>query len=642
MIIPMKRVALLCLEQDKTSALKELRKLGVMQLIPSAVPPETEDVTSLSHAAADAAKAAGIILSAEAPDRFRSPASSAKTGAEAVEKALALDSELTALTRELDQLERDHALLAPWGAFDPASLDELREKGVFVTLCMCSSSAYAEREKNGGEETFPADAVREIIARGKTAVCYVLISTERDHAEDPHAVRLPALPLRKNEERTACVRDRIRAIRRELVSLKSMLDEVESCRANAESALEFAEARDGMEASGPLCWISGYVPETALEELRMAALRCGWALEITDPADDEAVPTYIRKARFLNIMDPLFDFIGVQPGYHESDVNAFFLLFFPIFFGMIIGDAGYGVIFLLSAFAARCFLRGKPAARQAINLFTLLSCSSLIWGALNGAWFGIPRDVLPAFMRGINFLADPQNSPFACRLAEQLNLIRPEMTEAERSAVYGGLTDKFVQYFCFLLAAFHLGSARIFKFFDEIPQTWRAVSHLGWACLIVANFFMAVDLIVFNGTFPGFIGYPLYGIGFVLIVITTSGVGFLNLPFSLINSFVDVLSYIRLFAVGLAGTYIAVNFNRMGTMVLHALPENCFLLGVLLLAVIALFGHVLNIALGFLSVMVHGIRLNTLEFSNHAGMQWAGIRFRPFAEPETLHTNKQS
>ena len=115
-----------------------------------------------------------------------------------------------------------------------------------------------------------------------------------------------------------------------------------------------------------------------------------------------------------------------------------------------------------------------------------------------------------------------------------------------------------------------------------------------------------------------------------------------TLPSSLVGSFVDVLSYIRLFAVGLAGTYIAVNFDRMGAMLMNALPHHLWIAGVLLLVLVALFGHILNIALGFLSVMVHGIRLNTLEFSNHIGMQWAGIKFRPFAEPESQHTNKQS
>jgi V/A-type H+-transporting ATPase subunit I len=184
-----------------------------------------------------------------------------------------------------------------------------------------------------------------------------------------------------------------------------------------------------------------------------------------------------------------------------------------------------------------------------------------------------------------------------------------------------------------------LGSARVFKFFDEIKHTWLAVGHLGWACLVIANFFLAVDLIVFRGTFPATLGYSLYGLGFLLIVATVRGTACLNLPFALTGSFVDVLSYIRLFAVGLSGAYIAENFNKMGMMLLGIFPGYWIIAGAVLMVLVILAGHLLNIALGFLSVMVHGIRLNTLEFSNHVEMQWAGAKFRPFANPENTETN---
>ena len=140
-----------------------------------------------------------------------------------------------------------------------------------------------------------------------------------------------------------------------------------------------------------------------------------------------------------------------------------------------------------------------------------------------------------------------------------------------------------------------------------------------------------MNLIVFSGTFPTF-AYYFYGIGVVLIVGTITLEAALNLPFALIGSFVDVLSYIRLFAVGLSGTYIAENFNKMGGMVLDALPRNLFVIGLIFLILVAVFGHILNIALGFLGVLVHAIRLNTLEFSNHMEMQWAGIRYKPFSK----------
>ncbi len=631
MIIPMKKVSLLCLEQDKSEALEQLRKLGLMQLIPAA-PPESADIAVLTKSVADAVRAEMLIQSAEKTKHVS--AHPCKDGAEVVRRTLELAERHAEAAKKLDVLERQEEQLAPWGEFDPSALEQLRKDGVYVTLCVSSPSVFENRE-------FPAGAACEVIRKNKQLVCYVLISAEQDLREDPEAVTLPDITL-------DAVRKEIRDTRKVLTDadtgiaeLRQELAVLAEYKNQQSAALEFATARDGMEAEGALAWLTGFVPETDIGRLRSAALECGWALLIEEPGEEDLVPTYIRKPKFLNIIDPLFDFIGVEAGYRENDVNAFFLLFFPVFFGMILGDAGYGVLFLIGAIAGKIVLRGSKKAQLPLNLFILLSISAVIWGGLSGAWFGITKSCLPEFMRGLPMLSDPASSSFARKIAEQLHLIQPGMTPDQQSAVYASLPDKFVQFFCFLLAAVHLGSARLFKFFDEIPRTWRAIGHLGWAALIVANSFMAVDMIVFPGTFPGAFGYGLYIGGCVLVILTTCGVDFLNLPFSLIGSFVDVLSYIRLFAVGLAGAYIAINFNKMGLMVMDALPESCFILGIILCGVIAVFGHVLNIALCLLGVMVHGIRLNTLEFSNHVGMQWAGIKYRPFAVPENHSASNQ-
>ena len=96
-------------------------------------------------------------------------------------------------------------------------------------------------------------------------------------------------------------------------------------------------------------------------------------------------------------------------------------------------------------------------------------------------------------------------------------------------------------------------------------------------------------------------------------------------PFSIIGSFTDVLSYIRLFAVGMAGACIAQSFNGMGMDVAKASPW-FIVFGVLVM----LFGHLLNLALAMMSVLVHAVRLNTLEFSNHVGLTWSGQKYTPF------------
>ena len=153
--------------------------------------------------------------------------------------------------------------------------------------------------------------------------------------------------------------------------------------------------------------------------------------------------------------------------------------------------------------------------------------------------------------------------------------------------------------------------------------------------LLAANAILAVNLIVFTSILTV---HPdlktamiaMYAVGVVLIAATVAPKDALNLPFSLVGSFVDVLSYIRLFAVGLAGAFISEKFNGMGADLMHSMPDALQVLGAILLILVAVIGNLLNIALGFLSVLVHAIRLNTLEFSNHIEMQWAGFKFRPF------------
>ncbi|MBO5680337.1 MAG: hypothetical protein J6T08_01370, partial [Lentisphaeria bacterium] len=320
----------------------------------------------------------------------------------------------------------------------------------------------------------------------------------------------------------------------------------------------------------------------------------------------------------------------------ENDVNMFFLIFFTIFFGMIFGDAVYGMIFI--AITLICMLtmwKKKPALHLPLSLFMLLSVVTGVWGWLNGSWCGIPRTMLPVFMQGCDFIADPQASPAAFRFATWAGLIGDQMSGTTQLNAMGDFKNKFIQFLCFAIAGVHLPCARLFRFFDDIRGSWRAIGHLGWALLLAANAILAVNLIVFTSILTV---HPdlktamiaMYAVGVVLIAATVAPKDALNLPFSLVGSFVDVLSYIRLFAVGLAGAFISEKFNGMGADLMHSLPDTLQVLGAILLILVAVIGNLLNIALGFLSVLVHAIRLNTLEFSNHIEMQWAGFKFRPF------------
>jgi len=224
-------------------------------------------------------------------------------------------------------------------------------------------------------------------------------------------------------------------------------------------------------------------------------------------------------------------------------------------------------------------------------MFLLLSVATIVWGALCGSWFGV------ALLPGL-----------------------PCLTAPDRAA-------QNVQAFCFTLALAQLSTGRIWKALHD--RTLRSIGeNAGWMLIIWGNFLLTLKLIVWPGSFPSAM-YYLYGAGLLLVI--CFGVRWnqiadvFQFPFSIIGSFTDVLSYIRLFAVGMAGSCIAGSFNSMGLDICKASPW-FILFGVL--AILA--GHLLNIALGFMSVLVHGVRLNTLEFSNHTGLSWSGRKFTPF------------
>ncbi|MCQ2379836.1 MAG: hypothetical protein MJ025_02795, partial [Victivallaceae bacterium] len=186
-----------------------------------------------------------------------------------------------------------------------------------------------------------------------------------------------------------------------------------------------------------------------------------------------------------------------------------------------------------------------------------------------------------------------------------------------------------VQAFCFTLAVAQLTVGHVLAAMHT--RSWRSFcGNLGWTLIIWGNFLLAMRLIVWPGSFPVAM-YWLYGCGLGLVIVF--GVDWHNiadvfqLPFSVIGSFSDLLSYIRLFAVGMAGSCIAQSFNGMAVDVVKSSPW--FILAGI---VIVLFGHLLNLAMGFLGVMVHGVRLNTLEFSNHVGLTWSGVKYHPFAK----------
>lgn len=606
MIVKMKKASVLCLQSEKEKTLESLREQGVVHL--TAVRKTDSPERSKVEAGIARIDKAAIVL-----NEFRKSVSPSEKGnqkldgAKVCERALDLNDHLIMLSAKLENFQKDEKLLAPWGDYSPSMLSDLNARGLHVYFCT-GGKDKAEGKIEG--------AVIHVLKKEKGRYFFAVISEKPLNEE-----KIAAEPIFKKNLSLSKLRSDIDVTAREIEETKEalkhlvpLLGKLQIFRNEELEKLELLSNRDSMSAAGQIAYIQGYVPVTCAEKLKKTAAERGWSLLLEEPAkDDMNVPTLIEMPKLFKMAKPILDFVGVLPGYKEWDISGCLLIFFTIFFAMIVNDGGYGFLFLVVAIIAKLKIKDENL-RVPINLFILLSLGAIAWGFLTANFFGIPAKYLPSCMHGVEAFTD----------------------HAQR--------DKNVQHLCFLLAAIHLSFARLWQAVLHFPGK-KFLGEIGWAMLIWGNFFTAVELIVAKGSFPSW-GIWLYVVGVSLIMIFYvhwNDFGDLCMtPLHLISSFVDVLSYIRLFALGVAGFYVAESFNEMGLLLYHSTPEHFAWVGLIGAIFIFVAGHLLNIALAFLGVMVHDIRLNALEFSNQMGLQWTGIKFNPFKKIiETKDLNKQ-
>jgi V/A-type H+-transporting ATPase subunit I len=207
----------------------------------------------------------------------------------------------------------------------------------------------------------------------------------------------------------------------------------------------------------------------------------------------------------------------------------------------------------------------------------------------------------------------------------------PLLSSLQVGWLTGPEADDRLMLLCFLLGAVHLSLAHGWQMVLLWPSL-RILAQMGWLILTWVMFFAARSLVLMHD-FP-LHALGLLGIGLLLIVvfmrplrsIPTQWTEYVRLPLDIISQFVDLVSYIRLFAVGAATVAVAQAFNNMALSLGFG-----GLINSLGAALILFLGHSINIALAAMGVLVHGVRLNTLEFASHAGITWSGIKFRPFA-----------
>jgi V/A-type H+-transporting ATPase subunit I len=605
MIVAMKKATVITRREEKQDALNKLRQLGILHL--SAIPAHVASAQEWREKKALLEKALAVIAPAPGTGQKISPAASLEAALAAARSILDRHEAVRILNEEFENLKKEVIRLHDWAGVSVADLRAIRDQGYEIKFFEVPPKQL---------DRIPPEHNAFVVKRSKTQLWVALVlkagTTFQGEFKPLDPPRHGAAELKELQAEN---QSDLQQFRGELDKLGSEAGNLERAVNAAAREIELAEAAAAMGHTAALSYLTGFLPGDQVQNLKQSCRDNSWALLLQDPTAEDDVPTIVRNSRWIDFISPVFQLLGTIPGYREFDISFFFLLFFTFFFAAIIGDAAYGLIF----FSASLFLRHRSRRRQQqppaiLSLLMILSFATMFWGAVTGTWFGSQKLAeLPWF----SWMTIPALSSFNPRSGETFKII------------------------FFTVGTLHISIAHFWSFLRQAREKpfIRSLAQLGWLTMVLGLYFLVLNLVISSEKFP----IPLHAkwmiaCGFLSVIVFSRQEGrffhgiamgaanLLTTFLSSISAFADIISYIRLFAVGLAGIEISKSFNAI------AAGFGPGPLAILIGGIILLFGHSLNMAMGALSVVVHGVRLNMLEFSGHLGMEWSGKPYKPFKE----------
>lgn len=595
-IVKLKCATVVGLEKDKCDILKGLQELGLMHLISLQKKPHS--LAEQQHTpATESVKALRYLR--ESPVKRRQIHHDPGFDIHDVTEMVLLNQEKRRSTMDRrDELNQRLADLEPWGDFTFPPLDEISgERLWFYTL--------PRGKLNHLEELH---LPWQVVHLNPSTAWVVIISPE----EPPHDI----LPVARTHTGSSSLRD----VREDLDLIESELDEIEAERqsltrwitlimrhmARAEDMAELEFALDH-SAEGDVCFaVRGWVPADKLDEVVTFTDNMQLAVIFEDPLPEDEPPTLLRTPQGISAGVDLVGFYQM-PSYRGWDPSRILFFSFALFFAMILSDAGYAALLGL-ALAAFWFRLGRAAGGlRWRSLLAMIVSSSVIWGVMVGSYFGLepPRE---SWLHAFKVL-DLNDFDVMMKLSVSIGAIHIAMANLQMAMLWWGHRKAGVHLGWIMVL---LGGMMIWldSTGDISGASWPGASLL--AVGVTAIFYFSGKRAI--DSFKGFLIRILQGAQALSDITRIFG---------------DVLSYLRLFALGLASASLALTFNDLA----RQASESSEGLGLLSAILILLVGHTLNLMLAIISGVVHGLRLNYIEFYNW-GLSGEGYQFRAFRKKE--------
>lgn len=620
MITKMTRLDVLLFHGEQEKFLHDLRDSGVVHVCGNDRPLDNETAkvsTQLANVEKVLTEIRKISPSTVLSQENTSPEDLVKT-------FLDVTMQIEATAVEENICEKELARFQPWGDVSLETLRRLQKSGLYISL-------YELNTKN---RNLLEGACYEIIQETKTTLWVAAVSQDTPSTfEGYEEVILPehsAQELRKN---LATLKETQMVLRAKQQNIAAAKDQISNYRNELTDQLNMMLARHSMsaEAENHLFTLQGWIPETQKSAVENVLEKFSCWYEFSEPSKDDTVPVKMRNHRGTKLFESITKIFAL-PDYFELDPTPFFAPFYALFFGLCLGDVGYGS--LLAIIAIVGMMKGPEKLRSIMWLALVLGIATIFSGVLLNSFFGAP--IFPN--------ANTPGSAFA--LLRETKINGKSLYPAMPFSIFLGIIQIILGMILKAVNGYRESGKFTYTLFPlgmlllTISLTFALIkiNFLDMASMFEVFFKIPTETVIASMTTT--MMYIPLGIGLVLLFLFNSpdrSFGF-RIPYGLweLYQYVtgimgDGLSYIRLFALGLAGGLLGASFNKIAFMVSSGDNPKWMIIFTIIILVL---GHTINFALSILGAFVHPLRLTFVEFYKHLGFKGGATAYKPFTKTE--------
>jgi V/A-type H+/Na+-transporting ATPase subunit I len=600
MVVPMKKYSILIHHKDYQRFLSELQELGVVDVTDKGVEPDAETTADILKVQ-QIEKVIKFLKLKETPE---TPVDTDMQADDILETIVDLQTEYESIKQKINVLEKAYRGLKPWGEYSVEMLKRLENAGIHVRFFVISDKKF----NTEWEQEFNL----EVISRAEGQVFFVIVQREGEEIE------IEAEEVKAHDRSANEVSDEKKQLQQRMEEIeqyyqqhaKAFLPKLEALGRTTDNKISFKRViqNTDKEAEDHLMIIEGWVPKMKREAVDSFLNKQEVFFIAENPVKGEKVPVLLKNDRFSKLFEPISKLYAL-PAYAELDLTPFFAPFFMLFFGFCLGDAGYGLLFLIGTFILKPRL--DKEYHPIVSLIQWLGGATVLFGILTGTFFGI--NLIDLIDQG---------------KLQGLSNIRAYMLDPDRmfnaALILGGVQIVY---------------GMVIKTVNQIRQYGlsHALDTIGWILLIVGGVILYAVSNENNKELISILLYALLAVSGILILFLNTpgknifynfGVGLWNVYNSASGLLGDLLSYIRLFALGVSSAILGYVFNVLALEMSGSTP----VISQIIFLLIIFVGHGLNIFMASIGAFVHPMRLTFLEFYKNAGFSGGGKAYNPFTK----------